>query len=151
MPPSKHKGKDIRSRVGTPAVMEGDDGMQGVQNTDEVKPSLTDILERHCRSANPPPSATLQKIHEALTACRDTARERSDKFDRGMRETAQRKKKILEKIRQQEIEEEQKREEEKARTKREAEQEAKSRPPAIGARSLAAQDGTDHDGKTLTF
>lgn len=147
MPLIKGKGKESRSRVGTPLATDSGDAMQGVQTTDEAEASYSDILDRYCRSAHPPPSVQLQKIRHALNACREVAKEQSDKHDKGMRETMQKRKQVMELAREQEIEEANAEAERKAQTKKQAEQEAKARPPAVGARGLAPQDGTHHESK----
>lgn len=147
MPLVKGKAKEGRSRLGTPLLADNEDAMQGVQQIDDVDASYGDILDRYCRGVHPPPSYQLQKIHDALNICRDVAKTGSDKFDRGMRETSQKRKEVMELAREQELEEAHMEEERQAQTKKQADLEAKARPPATGARSLAPQDGTDQEGE----
>lgn len=77
-------------------------------------------LERHYQgpnSDNIPNSTELKEGHDILVACRDRARERADMFKKDLRETEERKKKIMEKIRAQEMEEERTKAEESAKAK----------------------------------
>lgn len=141
----KAKIKDSRSRNGTPISTDMSDSMQGVQSTSpvaEAKPSYNDLLDKFCRGKEPPASAHLQKIHEALLICREIAKENSEQCDKGMRETSSNRKEAVELARQHEIEEARAEAERKSREKEE-DDEASSRPMAVGGRSLAPQDGAD--------
>lgn len=157
MAPAKSKGKEARSRNGTPLSVEIPDSSDGGPTSSPMPPtnmSYGDLLEHHCRGASPPASVTLKRILEALKICSDVANERCENHDRGMRETLKRRKELLEFVREQEIEEK-RAEEEKQEELRQAalnKQKEDSRPPAIGAHSLAPQDGNQPNGTChLTF
>ncbi|KAL9052478.1 MAG: hypothetical protein Q9162_005391 [Coniocarpon cinnabarinum] len=150
MAPLKPKSKDARSRVGTPSLGDNSEQPSGSSNGTagpSGQMSYEDILDKHCKSATPPPSAVLKKIHEALVVCRDVAKERSEACDKGMREASRKRKDLFQLQQQQEIEEARAEEERQAELQRgQKEEDAKSRPPAVGARGLAPQDGTVNSG-----
>ena len=146
MPPLKSKAKDARSRVGTPSLGDGAEnhaGSAGSAQATNSRLSYDDILDKYCKAPTPPPSAILKKIHEALLICRDVAKDRSDQCDKGIRDVSRKKKELFQLQQEQEIEEARAEEERQAELRRgQKEEEAKSRPPAVGARGLAPQDGT---------
>ena len=152
MPPLKGKGKDGRSRVGTPVLGENTDQSSSVNSGAQSAPpnlSYSDILDRYCKSSNPPPSAVLKKIHEALSICRDVAKDRSDKCDKGMRDVSRKRKDLVQIVQQQEIEEARAEAQRKEDLRKSQKKElAESRPPAVGARGLAPQDGSVNSGKS---
>lgn len=155
MPPLKGKGKDARSRVGTPALGDASEQQTGTADSAKsanTKMSYDDILDKYCKSSSPPPSAVLKKIHEALVICRDVAKDRSDRCDKSMRDFSRKRKDLFQVQQQQEIEEARAEEERQAEIRRgEQEAAAKARPPAVGARGLAPQDGSVAAGKSIDF
>ena len=144
MPPLKSKVKDSRSRNGTPILGEVSDQSNGSVPVSSTAPSVpvsySDLLEKFCRGSSPPPSATLKKIHEALLICRNVAKDRSDRCDKSMRELSRKRTELFELAHQQELEEA--RAEEARKEDLRKAQMSESRPLAVGAHSVARQDGS---------
>lgn len=110
--------------------------------------SYGDVLDRYCRGTSPPGAATLKKIEEALKLCSDLAKSRSDICDKGMRELSARKRDVADILREHELAERREEAERLAtvqKTAAEKEEEAQTRPPAVGAHGVARQDGMDID------
>ena len=152
MPPSKGKGRDVgRSRNSTPVSAGSIDHAQtspGLQ-LNASKMSYDDILDRYCRGSSPPASATLRKIADALRTCSDVAKTRSDTCDKGMRGLSKKRKALAELAREEEIAERLAQQESRERLNHDdasKEEDAENRPPAVGARSVARQDGMEIDG-----
>lgn len=143
--PAKSKG---RSRNSTPmSAGSSHDPQQPSSAASESNARLSydDILDSFCKGQSPPPSSTLRKIADALRICSDVAKTNVDRYDRGMRDSSQRKKLHLDDFRRSQHAERQAEEERRERLKHQKakkEEEDESRPLAIGAHSLAPQDGS---------
>lgn len=112
--------------------------------------SYDDILEQHAGGSSPPGAATLRRIMEHLKGRGEMVKIRSDECDRNMRQMSKRRKDVSEAVREQEMadrEAEEARKEKHKRQKMRKEQE-EERPLAVGAHSLARQDGGETDGKS---
>lgn len=145
---SKGKGRDVRSRNTTPISTASTEHSQ--IGTGILLPNMSydQVLEQYCRGSSPPASATLQKIAENLRGFSAVAKARSDNCDRGMREFSKRRKDLVENIRNQELagraaEEERQERIRQSTTKMDLED---NRPLAVGAHSLARQDGIEIKG-----
>ena len=154
MVPPKIKGKEGQSRNGTPLSVEIPDSSDGGPSTSPMSTaniSYGDILDQYCRGSSPPASATLKRIADALKICSDVAKDRSDFCDKAMRETLRRKQELVEVVREQELEEKRIAEEQQDQLRQAAlkHQQESARPPAVGAHSLARQDGKDSTGMAI--
>lgn len=151
MAPAKSKGKEARSRNGTPLSVEIPESSDGGPTSSPMPPtnmSYGDLLEHHCRGASPPPSVTLKRILDALKVCSEVAKDRCDISDKGMRDTLKKRKEHIEFVLEQELEEKRIEEEKQEQIRQAAlkQQKEENRPPAVGAHSLAPQDGKESEG-----
>ena len=146
---SKGKGRDVRSRNTTPISSASTEQSQA--GTSVVSPTMSydQVFERYCRGTSPPASATLKKIAENLRGFTIVAKTRSDNCDRGMREFSKRRRDLLESIRDQELAERAAEEERQERIRKSTikKERDENRPLAVGAHSLARQDGVETKGK----
>ncbi len=146
---SKGKGRDVRSRNTTPISSASTEQSQA--GTGVVSPTMSydQVFERYCRGTSPPASVTLKKIAENLRGFSAVAKTRSDNCDRGMREFSKRRKDLLESIRDQELAERAAEEERQERIRKSTikKDRDENRPLAVGAHSLARQDGVETKGR----
>lgn len=119
-----------------------------------VLTSYSEIVEL-CKSPSTPSSATLKKILDGLQHRNELASSRVNVHDKGMRESSKRKKEETERQREltlQQMAEEEERERERERLRQvPLKKEQEDRPPAVGAHSVARQDGVSADGKLVSF
>ena len=107
------------------------------------------------RGSSPPPSGTIKKIGTSLKSHSDVTRNRSETCDKGMREISRKRKHVVEQAREQERAdreaEETKKERIKQQSKLKKERDTDDRPLAVGAHSMARQDGLDTRGMPLSI
>lgn len=110
-----------------------------------------DLLDKFGSGAGIPGAGQLSNFADELKKLTESARIRSEACDHGMRELAKRRKERIKQERQHEEAarqaEEKKEELRRANEKKEQEEQ---RPPTVGARGLARQDGVE-DKRGLTF
>ena len=150
MPLGKAKPKESRSRNGTPLSTDNTDQnltTQSVSPTSSEQTSYDDVLDQFCKGSTPPASVTLKKIADALRICSEVSRQREATCDQGMREFSSQRKELAEIVREQEIAEREADDREKD-IKMKLEDDEDSRPLAVGAHSLARQDGIDTKSKS---
>lgn len=155
MPPvssKKNKTRDSHSRNTTPVSTGSTEQSQShvapMASSNVPQMSYDDILE-YAGGSSPPGVATLRKIWDNLKLRSEVVKGLSDECDRGMRQMSKRKKELQETIREQELadrEEEEARNEKQKRQKLRKEQD-EERPLAVGAHSLARQDGGEGGSK----
>ena len=160
MAPSKVKPREARSRNGTPLAPDAaDHGAPGSGSSpiSSNPASYEDLLDQNCRASSPPASVTLRRIADALKICSDVARARTNSCDQEMRELSRKRQELISLVREQELAERHAVEKAErdllAHHSKQADglhADGDSRPPAIGAHSLARQDGAEQ-GKFFTL
>jgi len=151
-------GISKRSRNTTPVSTASTEHSQNL-TASAVLPSSTmsylDILDKCTRGSSPPPSGTIKKIGASLKCHSDLTRNRSETCDKGMREISRKRKYVVEQAREQERADREVEETRKERIKQQGkskkERDADDRPLAVGAHSMARQDGLDIQGMCLAF
>lgn len=143
-PIAKGRGREAaRSRNTTPMSTASTEPNSAVRLATPVATTYSDIMEL-CKSQQTPNSDQLKRVLEGLNHRDEVAKRRADLHDKGMRETSKRKKEEMERQRDQMLI---KREEDEKKERARQPQPSKDReerPLAIGAHSVAAQDGTSN-------
>lgn len=151
-------GISKRSRNTTPVSTASTEHSQNLGATAVLTSTIMsylDILDRCMRGSSPPPSGTIKKIGASLKSHSDVTRNRAETCDKGMREISRKRKYVIEQAREQERADREADETRKERIKQQSklkkERDTDDRPLAVGAHSMARQDGLDVQGMCLAL